>query len=269
MKAKATSSLLVGVALLFMLPVLYIIWKSFISIGDGEQVGFQVLHNGVSVKQYLQIVLTNKAYFFFFLNSIKLTVIIVILHTAVSVLAGYGLSIHRSKTAGALFIVYAVVMAVPIQITLIPNIILYKWIEDVFNIHMMSSRWAVILPMVFSTFGVVVMKLYFDRIPKEIIEAAKIDGATEWTLFAKIALPYARPAIGVVSLFVFFDAWNMLDRALVLLSKPDLYPLSLQLNVVYERFYNYFFAAAVIYSYPVFILVQGVQKAYRKVGSYE
>ena len=117
---------------------------------------------------------------------------------------------------------------VPSIVLLVP---LYLTVVDVpfAHIRMIDSFWAVWLPAGASAFNVVVIKRFFDNLPREIFEAARVDGAGPLQLFWRIVLPMSRPVIGVVSVFAVIATWKDYLWPLLVLRDPDLQPLSVRL----------------------------------------
>ena len=152
----------------------------------------------------------------------------------VATTGGYALSVLRPRYAklitglllGTLF-VPAVVLLVPLYIEIVhPPLIHHSFID---------SYWAVWLPAGASAFNVVLVKRFFDNLPCEIFEAARIDGAGPFTLFTKIVLPMSKPILGVVSVFAVLASWKDFLWPLLVLNDPNKQPLSVRLPTIQSQ----------------------------------
>ena len=164
----------------------------------------------------------------------------------VAATGGYALSVLRPRYArlinglllGTLF-VPAVVLLVPLYIEIVhPPLIHHSFID---------SYWAVWLPAGASAFNVVLVKRFFDNLPREIFEAAQIDGAGPFKLFTKIVLPMSKPILGVVSIFAVLASWKDFLWPLLVLNDPNKQPLSVRLpNIQSQTELGVFLAAMLI-----------------------
>ncbi len=122
----------------------------------------------------------------------------------------------------------------------------------------MDTYWAVALPAVFSTFPVFIMYRGFVAIPKDLYEAAKIDGANEWQVFFQVGLPLGSPGILSALVLGFLEYWNMVEQPLAFLSDPSRWPLSLYLPEIDLQRAGVALAASVITLIPaVFVFFMG------------
>jgi multiple sugar transport system permease protein len=151
-----------------------------------------------------------------------------IVQIVVATTGGYALSVLRPRFHGVLTALVLATLFVPSIVLLVP---LYLTVVDVPLIHirMIDSFWAVWLPAGASAFNVVLIKRFFDNLPREIFEAARVDGAGPFQLFWRIVLPMSRPIIGVVSVFAVIATWKDYLWPLLVLPSPNLQPLSVRL----------------------------------------
>ena len=121
-----------------------------------------------------------------------------------------------------------VTLFVPAVVLLVP---LYLTVLDVPLVHrnLINSWWGVVLPAGASAFNVVLVKRFFDSLPREVFEAATVDGAGPWRLFWSVVLPMSRPVLGVVSVFAVLAAWKDFVWPLLVLPDPAKQPLSVRL----------------------------------------
>ena len=132
-------------------------------------------------------------------------------------------------------------MLMPYQVTLVPNRLVAEWL------NLYDTRWAIILPGIFSPFAVFILTKFMRRIPNAMIEAAKLDGAGEVQVFCKICVPMSKGIIYSVAILVFIDYWNMVEQPLVLLKTSDMHPLSVFLSEINSGDAALAFAVASIY----------------------
>ena len=260
---------LVILALLFLLPTILTVVNSFLSAAEiersygavlggdtymKEQVILRLVPDIATGEQYHTFLLQSPEYLQKFWNSVLYTVPITILQVAVSALAAYGFCRRPSRLRRLIFFGYLVLTLMPYQVTLVPNYLVSK------QLGTYDTIWAILLPGIFSPFAVFLLTKYMQRIPREYIEAAQLDGANEWQIFRRIFLPQCKSALFAVGMLVFFDYWNMVEQPMVLLEQEELQPLSIYLSRINEGELGLAFAAAVIYMIPCLLLFLGGEK---------
>jgi multiple sugar transport system permease protein len=146
----------------------------------------------------------------------------------VATTGGYTLSVLRPRYAPLINALLLATLFIPAIVLLVP---LYIEIVHLPLVHtsLIDSYWAVWLPAGASAFNVVIVKRFFDNLPREIFEAAQIDGAGPWLLFRKIVLPMSKPILGVVSVFAVLASWKDFLWPLLVITNPDRQPLSVRL----------------------------------------
>lgn len=217
----------------------------------------------VTIQQYSTLLFMNPEYLFKYWNSILLTLPIVAGQMVVSCLASYSFARYRRKRREVLFFSYIILMLMPFQVTLVPNYM----IADSLNI--LDTIWAIILPGVFSTFAIFLLTKYMRQIPSGYIEAATLDGASEWQIFTNVALPLCKNAIFALTILLFIDYWNMVEQPLVLLTDINKQPLSVFLSQINEPELGIAFAASSVYMIPPLLiffwgedyLVEGISRS--------
>lgn len=218
--------------------------KTFIS----EKVNLKFIPDMVSFSQYYTVLFKSPDYLLKFWNSVILVVPIVIFQLAVAALASYGFARLKGRLKEIIFFVYIIVMLMPYQVTLVPNYL----VSDALGI--LNTRWAIILPAVFTPFSVFLLSKIMRRIPESFIEAAKLDGAGEFQIFLYIALPLCKSVMYSVAILVFIDYWNMVEQPLILLSDQNMYPLSVFLSKINSGEIGLAFAVATIYMIPTLLM---------------
>ncbi len=254
-------------AILFLLPTVLTITNSFMSqseinanygsvfsgVSDGktyiaEDVNLKFIPDTVSFSQYITVLFKSPDYLLKFWNSVILVVPIVLLQVGIAALAAYSFTRYKTKFKSFLFFFYVILMLMPYQVTLVPNYLVSDWLG------ILNTSWAVILPGAFAPFSVFLLTKFMRRIPTALIEAAKLDGAGEWTIFRRICLPQCRSALYSIAILVFIDYWNMVEQPLILLQDSTKQPLSVYLSTINSGEVGIAFAVAVIYMIPSLLL---------------
>ena len=255
-------------ALIFLLPTILTMANSFMSASEinanygaifakteeggktfiSEKINLKFIPDMVSFSQYYTVLFKSPDYLFKFWNSVILVVPIVIFQLAVASLAAYAFARLKGRLKEIIFFVYVVVMLMPYQVTLVPNYLVSDWLG------ILNTRWAIILPGIFTPFAVFLLSKIMRRIPFSLIEAAKLDGAGELEIFIHICMPLCKSALFSVAILVFIDYWNMVEQPLILLSDTSLYPLSVFLSQINTGEIGLAFAVATIYMIPTLLM---------------
>jgi len=180
-------------------------------------------------------------------NSLIMTFGAMAIQIPFTALAAYALSkLETPKWERVMFLFFIATMLVPGQISLIPRYLLIKGFPFIGasapkipftnksfpTINFLDSYWAVILPAAYSAFNVLLFKGFFDTIPNEILNAARLDGASEFRIFTRIILPLSKPVLAVVAYFSFSELWNQFMWPLIVFNKREMHPLSLMIYQV-------------------------------------
>ena len=195
----------------------------------------------------------------YFGNTLILAVGAVVLQFLVSATAAFALSKLRPAGKGIIQFVFFSTLMVPPVVYLIPQ---FVNISDLPLIHVsLINNWAgVWLPEAASAFNILILKSFFDTIPTELTDAARLDGANGWQMFTRIILPLSRPALAVVTIFTVVASWKDFLWPLLVLSNPDLQPLSVAIfheagiNSNFPLPFNYLMAGLVLASIPPILL---------------
>ena len=218
--------------------------KTYIS----DTVNLKFIPDKVSLTQYITVLIKSPDYLFKFWNSVILVIPIVLLQLAVASITAYGFTRWRGKVRNFLFFFYVILMLMPYQVTLVPNYLVSDWLG------ILNTRWAIIFPGMFAPFSVFLLTKSMRRIPGSLIEAAKLDGSTEWQIFKDICLPQCRSALYSIAILVFIDYWNMVEQPIILLPDAAKQPLSVYLSTINTSEVGLAFAIATIYMVPCLLL---------------
>jgi multiple sugar transport system permease protein len=191
-------------------------------------------------------------------NTLVLAVAVTILQVFTGSFAAYGFARVKFRGRDALFLAYIATIAVPWQSYMIPQFIMLS------KLHVANTLWAIILLQAFSAFGVFLMKQYYETIPEELSEAARIDGLSEYGIWWRIMVPLSVPAMASLTLLTFVTVWNDYLGPLIYLRNPDLWTLQLGLQTFvsnqYAANYGLMFAGLVISVVPIGIVFLFGQK---------
>lgn len=218
--------------------------KTFIS----ENVNLKFLPDKVTFEQYKSVLFKSPDYLLKFWNSVMLTVPITFFQIIIAIFTSYGFSRYPNKYKSVIFFAYIILMIMPYQVTLVPNFL----VAEKFNI--LNTRWAVILPGIFSPFSVFLLTKVMKRIPHSYVEAAKLDGASEFQILTKIYVPMCKGALVSITMLVFIDYWNMVEQPLVLMKDSDMHPLSVFLSQINTGDIGLAFAVGVVYMIPTILM---------------
>ena len=193
-------------------------------------------------------------------NTLRIALPVVVGTTLSSALVAYGFSRLQWRGREVVFYLVLATLMIPNWVTLVPLYILFN------RLGWVDTYRPLILPSWFGdAFSIFLLRQFFLRQPQELIDAARIDGASHLRIFAQIIVPLARPALAVVALFAFINAWTDFFNPLIYLTNPDKYTLQLGLfNFFSQHFVNWpgFMAASVVVLLPVAILFFLTQKTF-------
>lgn len=218
--------------------------KTFIS----DDVNLKFIPDKVTFEQYKSVLFKSPDYLLKFWNSVLLTVPITFFQIILAIFTSYGFSRYPNKIKSIIFFAYIILMIMPYQVTLVPNFL----VADKLNI--LNTRWAIILPGIFSPFSIFLLTKVMKRIPHSYIEAAKLDGASEFQILTKIYIPMCKGAIVSITMLVFIDYWNMVEQPLVLMKDSDMHPLSVFLSQINTGDIGLAFAVGVVYMIPTILM---------------
>lgn len=193
-----------------------------------------------TAEHYRRLLFYSPAFFRLFWNSLGMTGGILLGQLFIAVPAAWAFAVYRFPGKNVLFSLYVILMLLPFQVTMLSK---YLVLQDA---GMINTRWAVVLPAIFSTFPVFLIYRSFAGIPAELLEAARVDGAGELQSFAHVGLPVAQGGILAAMILSFLESWNMMEEPLTFLQDKSLWPLSLYLPEIAMDQAGYACAASVI-----------------------
>ena len=195
------------------------------------------------------------------INTVFMSVAAMLLTCLTSAMAGYVLAKKRFWGQGIVFGLIVCAMALPKQVILIPLL------REMNSLQLYDTIWAVIFPVVGWPFGVFLLKQFSEGIPTEMVEACRIDGASEWRTFTDVMFPMIKPGVGACAIFTFISSWNDYFMQLIMLSSSTKLTISLGIATMQGETstdYGLLMAGAALASVPIIIVFLIFQKYFTK-----
>jgi multiple sugar transport system permease protein len=195
----------------------------------------------------------------YFLNTTCVAIAITLGNLLLASLAGYSLSKFRYVGRGVLFLLILSTMMLPLEVTMVPLFLIVK------KFDWPNTYEGLIVPFLVEGFGVFLMRQYLQSIPNELIEAARIDGASELRIYAQIVMPLCKPALAALGVFTFREAWDMYIWPLIIVTKDSLRTLPLGISLFMSSFgtaWDQLMAVAAIGTLPMVLLFFFLQRSF-------
>lgn len=190
-------------------------------------------------------------------NSVFITVVATLLTLLINSMAAFALSKYRFKGQKTVFLLIIATLMIPPTIILVPVFLVLN------TVGLLNSLWGVILPAIATPTGVFLLRQYMLTIPDELLEAARMDHASEWRIYWRIILPLAAPALAVLAIFSVMWRWNDFLLPLIVLSRSEFFTLQLALNAFQGELntqWHYLLAMTVITLIPITLVFAFLQK---------
>jgi multiple sugar transport system permease protein len=213
---------LVPVALLFALPLAWLVMSSFMTNAQINKFPPTIIPDSLHLDGY-QYVLNNALFPRWFLNSSIVALVVVVGNLVFGVLAGYAFARLRFGGSKTMLTLMLGTLVIPFQITMIPTFLIMK------KLGLIDTLGALIVPSLVTPFAVFLFRQFFLSLPREIEEAAWIDGCSRLRALWLVVVPMARPALGTVAVLTFLTTWNDLAWPLIALNNDHNYTLQLGL----------------------------------------
>ncbi|WP_375513392.1 carbohydrate ABC transporter permease [uncultured Nostoc sp.] len=235
-------------ALITLIPFIWALSASFKPLSEIVSGESNFLPKNFTLDNYRQIFLQEPLFWRWLFNSVVIAISVTLLNLLLNSMAGYALArLHFVGKRFWFFLILAV-LAVPAQITLIPTFLILK------AIGWLNSYQGMIVPSMVNATFIFMMRQFFVNFPKELEEAAQLDGLNTFGIFRHIVLPLAKPALAAQAVFVFMGSWNNFLLPIVILFDPEMFTLPLGLNTFkgqYISYWNYIMAASIVFTLPV------------------
>lgn len=246
-------------AILIILPIWVLFVASFKPGGDLLQYGLNLdLNIGrMSLDNYKLLFFGNHEYWSWFFNSILLTIVTVLSTLLVSSFVGYGFAAYNFKGKKVMFIVVLLILSIPLEVVMLP---LYKQMS---SWGLMDSYVAIVLPFMAHASTIFFFRQYLLGIPKSLLEAGRIDGATEFGIFFRLIMPIMKPAFSAMAILNGMNAWNNYLWPLLVIRSSSKYTLTLGLNTLINPYgdnYSLLIVGSCFSVIPIFILFVAFQR---------
>ena len=236
-------------SIIFIFPIIWMVFVSIKPDGYSTTEALKWFLPPYTFENYTNIMF-DSLIFRWLLNSLGVAVITTFLTLIITSLAAFAISQMKFRYKNFIFIFFLLGLMIPGEATIIP---LYEVAK---SLGLIDTYAGLILPMIASPLGVIILKSFFDNVPKEVIESAIIDGCSNLKLFYKIVLPLAKPALSAIGIFTFIGSWNNFLWPYLSILSETLYtfPVGLPVfNSTYSQAYVLPMTANAIASIPVII----------------
>lgn len=216
-----------------------------------------ILIPAFSLDNFSRLVVNNKYYLNWMLNSLVVSTVVTLWHVFFDTLSGYAFAKRNFPLKNVLFWMILSTLMIPPQVTLIPLYLISRQLD------VLDSLMALILPGTAAAFGIFLMRQYIQTLPRELEEAARIDGCSEIGVFLQIILPLCKPAVAALAIFSFVRNWNDFLWPVISLSKPQNYTLTVGIANMQGEFmtdWGIIFSGAALSAVPMIIFFLVFQK---------
>lgn len=234
-------------AIITFLPFAWALSASFKPLAEIILGGINFIPQYFTLDNYKKIFIQEPLFGRWLLNSVFVATCVTGFNLLFNSMAGYALARIRFIGSKFWFLLILAILMIPGQITLIPSYLILK------TLGWLNSYQGLIVPNVVNATFIFMMRQFFLSFPKELEEAASLDGLSRWETFLSIVLPLAKPALAAQAIFIFMGTWNNFLTPLIILSDPEMFTLPLGLNAFkgqYITYWNYIMAASMVLTLP-------------------
>jgi len=255
----ALLALFITLAIIVLFPLYAITLASF-------KPGKELLRYGLNVRWDLELMSFDNYRFLFsgksdymlwFQNSVLIMILQSALTLLVSACVGYGFAMYNFKMKNVFFTCVLIIMMVPMEIIMLP---LY---QEMISLQLIDTPWGVILPFIAMPLPIFFFRQFLSGIPRDLLDAGRVDGSTEYGIFARIILPLMAPSFAAMGIFVGMNSWNNFLWPLIVWRSPRKFTLPIGLNSLlspYGNNYDILLAGSVFTILPIIVLFFCFQK---------
>ena len=240
-------AVLLSYAFITFIPFAWALSASFKSLPEISSGGASFIPKSFTIDNYKTIFLQEPLFGRWLINSVIIAVTVTLFNLLFNSMAGYALARIKFPGNRLLFLLILAVLVVPGQITLLPKFLILK------SLGWLNSYQGLIVPTIVNATFIFMMRQFFLNFPKELEEAAALDGLNRFETFFQVVMPLAKPALAAQTIFIFMGSWNEFLLPLVVMSNPEMFTLPLGLNAFkgqYITYWNYIMAASMIFTLP-------------------
>jgi multiple sugar transport system permease protein len=248
--------LLIALAVLMLLPFIWMLSSSLKLDKDVFRYPIEWIPANPQWSNFVKI-WTRIPFLTFFANTTKLTVIITFLQVATSSFAAYAFAKLDFKGRDILFLAYIASIAIPWQVYMVPQFIMMR------RMNLVDTHLSLIILQAFTAFGVFLLRQFFVSIPDELLDAARIDGLSEYGIYFRIMLPLSKPALATLTIFTAVTTWNDFMGPLIYLNSESRKTIQLGLRMFINQYgadYALVMAASLVSLIPVVVLFLAFQR---------
>lgn len=256
------TALFVLIAIIMLFPVYYLVIGSF---QNGQEIfahGMKFFLSAEELKldNYPNLLTYNDGiYVKWFCNSVLYALIFTVCALTLSSVVGYGLGAYEFKGKNVIFVLVMIVMMIPLGILMLP---LYRLVT---KMHIINTVWGIVLPFMVAPVAIFFFRQYVAGLPKELMEAGRIDGCTEFGIFFRIMVPLMKPAYGAMTILLAMQNWNSFVWPLIVLRNNDKFTLTIGICSLinpYSANYDVMIAGSVVAILPILIVFLFNQKSF-------
>jgi ABC-type glycerol-3-phosphate transport system permease component len=252
-------TILIGAAVLSLIPFYWMIMSSVKLLNDILTIPVWVIPQHFTLDNYVRL-LTQTLFLRSIVNTLAVAGSNVVLQVFFCSLAGFAFAKYRFKGRSLLFTLVLGTVMIPVSVQLVPNYILMA------HLGWLNTLLPLIIPTAANAFGIFWMRQYMYSVPDELLDAGRLDGASEFGLYWRIVIPVIRPALGALALFVFTTSWNDFLLPLVYLRSQETFTVQLMIDSIFRvRFQQNFdllMSASVLAIIPMTILFFSLQRQF-------
>ncbi|MEC0249309.1 carbohydrate ABC transporter permease [Paenibacillus chitinolyticus] len=238
-------------ACITLIPFLWALSSSFKTLGEIVSGSINFIPKNFTLQNYYDIFVKEPLFGRWMLNSALVAVIATVCNILFNSMAGYSLARIDFFGNKLMFVLILAVQMIPAQLTIVPAYLIMK------NLNLLNTYSSLTLPMMANATFIFMMRQFFVSFPKELEEAAQLDGLSRFGIFFRIALPLALPALAAQTIFVFMGAWNEFLKPLMFISDVKMFTLTLGLNTFKGQYisnWNYIMAASMVFTLPALLI---------------
>jgi multiple sugar transport system permease protein len=244
-------TILVTYAVVTLFPFLWALSSSFKSLEEILTHNMNLIPRDFTLENFRFIIAEQPMFMRWLFNSVFVAVIGTVLNLLFNSMAGYALARLSFPGKKSLFICILAVLMIPGQVTMIPNYLILN------HLGWLNTYHGLIIPAMVNATFIFMMRQFFLNFPKELEEAAALDGLSRFGTFFRIVLPMAKPALAAQAIFVFMASWNDFMRPLIIMSDAAMYTLPVGLNQFKGQYitqWNYIMAASMVFTLPILVI---------------
>jgi multiple sugar transport system permease protein len=252
------NGLLLGTAAVSLFPLLWMVSVSLMAPGEASTFPPPLLPRHATLGNYREL-FAHGGMAGYLANSVILSVAVTLVSLAVNVAAGYAFAKLAFAGRDGIFKVLLGALVIPAQVAMVPLFLLLK------HLGLVNTYGGVIVPAAASIFGIFLVRQYALSIPNEMLEAARIDGASEFRIFRSVIVPALKPIIVTLAVFTALGTWNDFMWPLIVLSDQELYTLPVALASLsreHVQDHELMMAGAVVTTLPVVVVFLALQRYY-------